>query len=905
MKKITAIEIVILLIAGLVPLLWLNPAPNIVIANGDSFALYLNPQKTLHTAPFLWSENNLGTPNLEGALLIYQYFGFFLSSFGLSPGAVEIIFQILFLMGAGFSMFYFTRVVYPDHELAPLVAGIFYMFNFFVLASRLNVGFLWTYTFLPLLLALFIRAVDSAYQQQGNSNKRIIIFSLAAMVGFSFAAINPANIVLMLLALLVVTVYELVKYRRNLKPFLGSFAKIALISIPLSLWWMLPLLNVYFLSPQILNSQVNVWDWSWTQTRSSFLNIFWFNGFWEWNADFVPYFNAYSNPILTILVFVPFALAGAALLFKSKKSAFNAYIMLSILAFIFLAKGLHSPFSEVNAALYEHVPLMNMFREPTTKFTMLIVAFSAPLIGYAAANLANLHIRGHRRVLKFAVPIVLAAVFVTASFPMITNPLEAKTALMPYSSYNQIPDYWTEAASWINNQDGDYKVLFCPLDDFYLIPYNWGYYGVEQLLFRLFEKPIVSTDYLSSYVLKPGTVSTLKGLTYSISNGSGSDFKVYLDLLNIKYVFQRNDVNTTDANMLPPEQMRAFLSSQPYLHLVKTFGQIDIYEYSDAKPSVYAFPQTLLEQSRIEIETVNTTQQQWAFNSTQDAQAWANSTASYNKGGAVAVGEDNGLLKARLWDIPPEWNNTLWGMKSIWQNISSPLIPVTYGINYQIKVDFRAETFHQLYIRVIEYSDVPTYYISNTTRTETYEGNLSWGKAELEYTPSSMSIHNAQISICNYGNDSLAMPTLKDVWIDNVTVIAQTPRLYSEKEDQLFNQPSVSVSQYQIVSPMQTVLTVNASQPFVVATSQNLDKFWVANVNGQQMQPTPLYIGITGLIINQTGTFDITLSYQPQVWFNYFLALSGGTAVLCCLLLVYPVLRRKKTKVDKPQSNSG
>jgi arabinofuranan 3-O-arabinosyltransferase len=437
----------------------------------------------------------MGTADLAPAKLIYQYSAVFLSSLGLSIGAVQIIFQILFLMGAGFSMFFLSRTVYPNHELAPLISGLFYMLNFFVLQSRLNLGFVWTYALLPLLIALLIKAIETAYQPEhsGKSNCLIIFLAVATMAAFSLASINPANIALMLLALFVVTLYELVKYRKNLKPLIFALFKILLVSVLVNLWWLLPFLYVYYFSPEALNPQVNVASWWWTQSRASFVNLFWFNGIWGWLPDYVPYISDYSNnPLLQLLVFVPFIVGVSALLFRGERSRFNAYVMLSILGFIFLAKGLHEPFSQVNAALYNYVPLMNMFREPTSKFTMLIVLFMSLLIGYAAARLANLRINRHNRLLKVGVPVFLIAVFVLASFPLVTNPLETKTDYLPYSSYVKIPDYWYNAANWINEQEGDYALLFTPLDDFYQMPYTWGYYGVDNLFYDLFNKPIIS-----------------------------------------------------------------------------------------------------------------------------------------------------------------------------------------------------------------------------------------------------------------------------------------------------------------------------------------------------------------------------------------------------------------------------
>jgi hypothetical protein len=878
MKKITAIEIAILFVAGLVPLLWYNPG--YIISNGDSFPSFLNSQKTLSSGTYLWTESAMGTADLMPARLIYQYLGVVLSYLGLSVGGIEILFQILFLMGAGFSMFLLTRTVYPNHELAPLIAGMFYMFNFFVLQSRLNLGFVWAYAFLPLLMALLIRAVEAAYQPDSRkSNRSVIFFAIVSTVAFSVASINPANIALMLLGLAVLGLYELLKYRKNLKPFFSTFLKTLLVSVPINLWWLLPMLNVYSFSPEALNSQIAVDSWSWTHSRSSFFNLFWFNGIWGWLPEYVPYFRAYSNPLLQILVFVPFGVGVSALLFRSNKSRFNAFIMLAVLGFLFLAKGVHEPFGQVNHALYDYVPLMNMFREPASKFTMLIVLFMSLLIGYAGARLANLNANRYRRFVHVAVPVFLVAVFVVASFPLINNPLETRTDISNYpsshySSYVQVPKYWYDATSWINSQEGAYAVLFTPLDDFYMMPYNWGYYGVDHLLYRLIEKPTIGGDYRYDYVLKSGTLSTLDALSYAVNNGNATSFKTLLDFLNVKYILQRNDVNTTERNLLTPSQMGVFLSEQPYLHIVKSFGQLDIYEYSEAKPSIYAIPQSVLNNTYVKIQPYNATVKLWTFSSASDVEAWANETAKHDESEVTPILQDNGRLRAI-------WNTTL-GLK-----IDSPLIPVTYGDTYRLQADLSSNPDQ---LKIFEYG-------GNEESISNNSFQILTDNTAIDFTVGPSNISTKFIRLEFYFPATSDVSKQGYLWIDTVNVTSQAPMLYASNVEGLFSSAenqSVKILEYQKVNPTKTVLTVNASEPFVIATSQALDGSWVATVNGQKIAPTPLYLGQKGFYVNSTGQFDITIEYTLQSWFYGLATVSIVTLVLGFIYVVYSYISPKK-----------
>ena len=376
-QKITLIEIAILFVAGLFPLLWFRQGN--ILAFGDDFPLYLNAHKVFAAGPYLWSTDYLGYATPAPAYLIYQYLGAFLSTIGLSISSIQIAMKVFLFLVAGLSMFYLAKKIYPQHRFAAFIAGFFYLFNFFVLLDVNNVGFIWTYAFLPLLLGLFFTAITATYQQDKKAaNKHIIYFALVSVAAFSFASINPANVALLLIGLAVLAFYFVFRYRKQTRPFLLSLGKIVGATFPLNLWWLIPVLGSFiFSSSQTLNSQINIQAWDWTQNRASFLNLFWLNGYWDWKIEYYPYANFFSNPILAILVFTPFIIAGAALLFKSNKSRFNGYIMAAILCFLFLAKGLHDPFHQLNLFLYNTVPFMSMFREPVSKFTLLLMPFLA------------------------------------------------------------------------------------------------------------------------------------------------------------------------------------------------------------------------------------------------------------------------------------------------------------------------------------------------------------------------------------------------------------------------------------------------------------------------------------------------------------------------------------------------
>ncbi|MGQ9507363.1 MAG: hypothetical protein ACUVTB_05840 [Candidatus Bathycorpusculaceae bacterium] len=137
------------------------------------------------------------------------------------------------------------------------------------------------------------------------------------------------------------------------------------------------------------------------------------------------------------------------------------------------------------------------------------------------------------------------------------------------------------------------------------------------------------------------------------------EFKAFLDLLNIKYILQRNDVyyNFKGRNIIPPKEMQTFLTQQPYIHLAKKFGLLDIYEYTDSKPSIYVLDPAVLRQTTIKIEKLTTLERLWNFTSPVETQEWQNATRPDQWQLNYTIIQDDGTLEAELW-------NSTWGMEN-------------------------------------------------------------------------------------------------------------------------------------------------------------------------------------------------------------------------------------------------
>ena len=360
--------------------------------------------------------------------------------------------------------------------------------------------------FLPLLLGLFIRIVDDLESNESKL-KNTVYFVITSTILFSFSSINPTLLVLDIITLFFIFIYYLI-FKPSLRIKLLKYSGVLIVLVlAINIWWIVP--TYFYYSPSSGSSLIpqvtNVSTWSWTHARASLLNLFWLNGVWYWNSGYIPYIGAYSNPVLVILVFTPMILAFMGLLFKDKLyKKFNYYLAAIVLLLLFLQKGLHPPFGNLNLFLYEHIPGFFIFREPVPKFGQILIIFMALLIGFSANNIISLvrkHVKiKYRTLVSIGATMLIIAILTGIVFPLffVSQALAYDNSLVPNSAYVKFPfpAYWYDASDWINNQPGDFKVLLTPDESFYMVSNTWGFYGSGSALpARLLTKPFLSNTY--------------------------------------------------------------------------------------------------------------------------------------------------------------------------------------------------------------------------------------------------------------------------------------------------------------------------------------------------------------------------------------------------------------------------
>ena len=166
-----------------------------------------------------------------------------------------------------------------------------------------------------------------------------------------------------------------------------------------------------------------------------------------------------------------------------------------------------------------------------------------------------------------------------------------------------------------------------------------------------------------------------------------------------------------------------------------------------------------------------------------------------------------------------------------------------------------------------------TYSVSSETLEWTYIGPiyLEGGTYAIDITSTSASSNPSDLDV---------------VWLYSTQDSDET------LEDVFAEESSVDVISFQEVDSTRYVVSVNASEPFLLCFAEAYDPLWVASVNGGQIASVSVFSVINGFWIDHAGVLEITIEYAPQEWFVYGAVGSVAAMVVCVLYFVYVWIKR-------------
>jgi hypothetical protein len=436
------------------------------------------------------------------------------------------------------------------------------------------------------LLACFVWIAGIAVVAARDARKRpAATFSLAAMAAavLLFVAQNPGLIVLAALGSFSFFALGLL-VAKDRAAYARWTALTAAAMLAASLWWLVPAANYYLGST--ITADTNTTDYSWVVRNSSLLNNLRFIPTWSWTySTYFTYARAFdSNAITYASSFSLALLLGIGLATaRGRKAAVARYCTLVGLVMLFLSKGTHAPFEAVNALLYR-VPGFIVFREPTSKTPLLALVLLVPVAAFAIDAVASrvaLALRASRAAALATCACVVFAASAVSAYPLLTGEVfHGATPGLP-SVYVKLPQYWRDAAAFLNERADRGAVTVLPTGTYYQTNYTWGYYGYDGLAYLLIDRP-VEQEILGTYTQTPQVNAIAERIVRAI--GARSPFvRSMLADFDVRYLLFRGDARMNGGVPSPSERD---ILAIPGIVSVHHFGPLDVVDLGDPGPSV-------------------------------------------------------------------------------------------------------------------------------------------------------------------------------------------------------------------------------------------------------------------------------------------------------------------------------
>jgi arabinofuranan 3-O-arabinosyltransferase len=272
---------------------------------------------------------------------------------------------------------------------------------------------------------------------------------------------------------------------------------------------LLALASSYWLVPTLFQLKLDATatlatpsSWIWTEGRATLANGFWLNNDWGWKfAEYYPYAGAYDRfPLLILKFLLPVTAFGFLALPRfprasrvtARRARLGIAASATALFLVLLSTGTLLPGALVFDPLYQ-LPLGWLLREPG-RFLMLAGLACSVLFALTAETVferLKLFEPGWRTALRrpelrlAVVGAALSAAVLAPGFPLMTGAIAPDHRPLLPPAHVSVPAYWTAMASYINGSAPPGNLLVLPEDDFYQMPYSWGYYGADTFIRNL------------------------------------------------------------------------------------------------------------------------------------------------------------------------------------------------------------------------------------------------------------------------------------------------------------------------------------------------------------------------------------------------------------------------------------
>lgn len=566
------------LVAGsIVGLAWFSTAS--YLATGD--VTPMRRSSVLETVRGLWNHQNSGGGGIsyEVARLwehIFASLGDSLPFSGPSMGQ-----RLFYASVFGYGAWGLARLIaqYVQREWIVIFSSVIGVFAPYVAMQAP--------TPVPLLAIGMSGAVLSEYVRVWRGKKMSLLWWCLTLLPASYACINPPLLAVVLMISLAGIPASIIIEKPGSRALKAGTASL-LLKVPVvamsMLWWAVPfvLTLMYAKSSGTIKAVTDVSSWSWTHRNSSIVNVLTQTANWGapdkfyiGGADFYFKWPARAATfVIPAMVFVaPFLVSG-----KRRKLAL-------ILLFVYassalLSQGLHAPFGVVNEMLYAKIPGFFLFREPFSKFGVLMVLAGALSGGLALEEIVE---RGGRKLAGGSYFVTLTASLIVASLTLVTHPVWLGTAMDRTAPTRvSVPKNWLRAADALNSSKTNGRALVLPLADFYQMPTVWGYYGIDSLPRQLIKRPVLQRLPENYIADSSGLDGLMLEVEQAASFGDTKRVENILEKLGVSHIVVRKDYDYNSPYRRIPMTVTAAqygeLANEMKLEPVFSSPLVDIYE---------------------------------------------------------------------------------------------------------------------------------------------------------------------------------------------------------------------------------------------------------------------------------------------------------------------------------------
>ena len=541
-------------------------------------------------SPWVWTGQNFGGPGTlelrsSSAAVLYL-----VHLAGGSPGLAQRLLLTTLFVGAGiacFTLLKFMRVAPWPAAIGSLV----YLFSAYTISVT---GALTSYLAAMVLLPLLPAAIIAAGSGSWTVRKSVLVMGLLApLLGTCYE--NPPLVGMIVLAALLSVPMSLWLFGRGALVTSSKatvFGFLALLST--SAYWLVP--SLFSLSSLSVGNLSSLGSWAWTEGRATLKNALWLNTTWSWrDLEYLPFTQDYSRfPFVILKFFVPaLSLAAIPLTAKatSERDHFRRIALASglvALALIVFSTGTRMPGRILFLPAYR-LPHGWLLQDPG-RFLMLACLAFAIMCAVSVQMLASELPRLIRRwkvtrfwdpnITVFGATTLVAGMIMMNGFPLITGAVVPSSRPTLPSMHVTVPTYWIQMASFLNRSGDSGNLLLLPPDDFYQMPYTWGYYGTDGFITDMISRNVVDPSGQGYYSASSTLLSDVRQTASSILTHNWKESATLARALNTPLVLVRQDINAAfpKRSIMSPATLADSLLKDPYFKLVHSNGPLLLFQ---------------------------------------------------------------------------------------------------------------------------------------------------------------------------------------------------------------------------------------------------------------------------------------------------------------------------------------